>query len=157
MPELKKAICWKWASRLHEVLIFTDLGPQNPSKKSWKIHRKLNWFFDGKNIENWSQNVARRHHKMSQKTFKNRDKKRVRKSNQKRVQNKSATGESRATRDQFPPPNHPPYNSQSSNRSRCNGARVNALPVIHPKIYEKSIENWIVFLMGKSSKIDAKM
>ena len=32
VPESEKAILWKWASRLHEVLIFKDLGPQNPSK-----------------------------------------------------------------------------------------------------------------------------
>ena len=41
VPESKKTILRKWASRLHEVLIFKDLGSQNPSKNRWKITRKI--------------------------------------------------------------------------------------------------------------------
>ena len=32
VPESEKTILWKRASRLHEVLIFKDLDPQNPPK-----------------------------------------------------------------------------------------------------------------------------
>ena len=54
VPESKKTILRKWASRLHEVLIFKDLGSQNPSKKSIKNHSKIKlvfwskkwWFLD---------------------------------------------------------------------------------------------------------------
>ena len=36
MSESENAILWKWASRVHEVLIFKDFGPQYLSKNQWK-------------------------------------------------------------------------------------------------------------------------
>ena len=56
VPESENAILWKWASRVHEVLIFKDLGPQNPSKNRWKIDRKINHFFDHVGIKIASKN-----------------------------------------------------------------------------------------------------
>ena len=43
--DVKKAILWKWASRVHEVLIFKDLGPQNPSNNRWKINRSTDKYW----------------------------------------------------------------------------------------------------------------
>ena len=49
IPETKKAILWKWASRLHESLIFGAWGPQNPSEMPPKINQKMYAFVHWKN------------------------------------------------------------------------------------------------------------
>ena len=43
--ESEKAILWKWASRVHEVLIFKDFGPQDLSKNRWKKRSKNGTLF----------------------------------------------------------------------------------------------------------------
>ena len=45
MSESEKAILWKWASRVHEVLIFKDFGPQDLSKNRWKKRSKNETLF----------------------------------------------------------------------------------------------------------------
>ena len=45
MSESEKAILWKWASRVHEVLIFKDFGPQDLSKNRWKKRSKNGTLF----------------------------------------------------------------------------------------------------------------
>ena len=44
-PESENEIFSKWASRPHEVLIFMDLGAQNPSQNQLKISRKIDHMF----------------------------------------------------------------------------------------------------------------
>ena len=45
MSESEKAILWKWASRVHEVLIFKDFGSQDLSKNRWKQRSKNGTLF----------------------------------------------------------------------------------------------------------------
>ena len=48
VPESEKPILWKWDSRLHEVIIFRDLDPQDPFKNRWKLDWKIRHLFHRK-------------------------------------------------------------------------------------------------------------
>ena len=72
VPESKKTILRKWASRVHEVLIFKDLGAQNPSQNDWKINRKCDDLFDGQKYRKIIKMTSKITQQTSQDVSKNR-------------------------------------------------------------------------------------